>query len=520
MNLAGILESRARTAPDALGLAGEDGRSWTFAEADLAAGGVAAALQGAGVEAGQRVATYVANGPELALLLHGIWKVGAVPVTISSLYNAHELTESLVKTAPALVLVDDARADVVADALARPEVEHLPARSVLGSLPDVEALAWSSPTAWPAVETAPDDEACILFTGGTSGRPKAVSVTHGGIRGSLRRLAQVSAGRPDGGDGRAEVAPNLIALPLFHSGGQHALLFALHMGRGCVVWERFGIDRLRDLAERYRFDNLFLLPTMLYDVVHAEEQLPLDSVRSVLVAGQALSWDIRRAFEERYRIPILVNYGSTESGHIAGWNGRDMKAGLWKPGSAGRVYPGVELEVRDDEGRALAQGDTGEIVVRSELTRGYVDDAAASADLVRDGWLHTGDMGYVDDDGVLWLVGRKRDMIKCGGFQVWPEEIEDELRAHPAVRDVRVVGVPDERLGEIPAALVVREDASAHGSEDDLRDQLVAFARERLAHFKTPRRVEFVAELERSEAGKVKRGDVPAFSGAATGEGA
>ena len=159
---------------------------------------------------------------------------------------------------------------------------------------------------------------------------------------------------------------------------------------------------------------------------------------------------MRRAFEQRYRVPILVNYGSTEAGHIAGWTGRDMKAGRWKPGSAGRVYPGVELEIRDDDGTALPTGAEGEVVVRSALTRGYVDDAEASAELVRDGWVHTGDMGYVDEDGVLFLVGRKRDMIKCGGFQVWPEEIEDELRAHPLVRDVRVLGRPDDRLGEIP----------------------------------------------------------------------
>ncbi|WP_075897839.1 class I adenylate-forming enzyme family protein [Actinomadura sp. CNU-125] len=196
-----------------------------------------------------------------------------------------------------------------------------------------------------------------------------------------------------------------------------------------------------------------------------------------------------------------------------------MEAGLGGPD-----LPGRELEIRADDGTALPAGSEGEVVVRSELTKGYVDDAEASAALVRDGWVHTGDMGRVDADGVLWLAGRKRDMIKCGGFQVWPEEIEDALREHPLVRDVRVHGRPDDRLGEIPVALVVREAGASGGasgggpnggpvSADALAADLVAFARDRLAHFKTPRRVEFVPELERSATGKISRAAVPGPEG-------
>ncbi|MDP3890001.1 class I adenylate-forming enzyme family protein [Nocardioides sp.] len=513
-NLGRLLEVRAAASGDQVALYAEDERSWTFAEADRLAGGIAVALRGAGVSPGDRVATYVRNGPELALLLFGVWKLGAIPVTISSLYNAFELAESLTKTTPVLLVVDDAKPDVVAQAVSDTGV---PARALAGGLEIAAPLDWIAGADVPCAEVDGDDEACIVFTGGTSGRPKAVSVTHAGIRGSLERLAKVSTGRAEGHSADAGgSAPNLIALPLFHSGGQHSLLFAFHVGRSCVVWERFGVDRLRVLMERFRFDNFFFLPTMLFDIVHAEEDLPFEGVKSVLVAGQALSWTVRKAFEERYRVPILMNYGSTESGHIAGWTGRDMKAGMWKPGSAGRVYPGVELEIRDDDGTALPQGESGEIVVRSEMTRGYVDDAAASLELVRDGWVHTGDMGYVDQDGVLFLVGRKRDMIKCGGFQVWPEEIEDELRAHPLVHDVRVVGAPDDRLGEIPTALVVRA-ADDTVSDAALAEQIVALARERLAHFKAPRRVEFVPELARSETGKIKRDGAPVLQDTSAG---
>ncbi|GHJ16008.1 MULTISPECIES: class I adenylate-forming enzyme family protein [unclassified Micromonospora] len=504
-NLARVLENRHADRGDRPGLYGEDGRSWTFDQIDLLAGGVATALRAEGVVAGDRVACYLTNGPEIVFFLFGAWKIGAVPVTVSSLYNAAELAESTAKTAPRLLLVDDRRPDVVADLLgAAPDGVPFPVRSVAGGLPGAPALPWRREVRVPGVDVAPEAEACILFTGGTTGRPKAVSVTHGGTRESLTRLARVTTGTDAEGTAAPESKPNLIALPLFHSGGQHALLFAFFVGRPAVVWERFGVDRLADLMARFAFDNFFFLPTMVFDIVHAGRDLPFQGVKSVLVAGQAIAWPVRRAFEERYRVPILVNYGSTEAGHIAGWNGRDMKAGRWKPGSAGRVYPGVELEIRDDAGAALPTGAEGEVVVRSALTRGYVDDAEASAELVRDGWVHTGDMGYVDDDGVLFLVGRKRDMIKCGGFQVWPEEIEDELRGHPLVRDVRVLGRPDDRLGEIPVALVVREDDDAVG-DDALAGRLVAFARDRLAHFKTPRRIEFVPALERSTTGKISR---------------
>ncbi|MFG2043484.1 class I adenylate-forming enzyme family protein [Dactylosporangium sp. NPDC048998] len=523
VNLARILQGRRTDRRDVPGLHGDDGRCWTFDQIDLLAGGVATALRAEGIGPGDRVAFYLTNGPEIVFFLFGAWKIGAVPVTVSSLYNASELAESVAKTGPRLLLVDGRRPDVVAEFLASAEAgaeagagAAVQVRSVAPEVDGVPPLRWEREVRVPAVGVAPDSEACILFTGGTTGRPKAVSVTHGGTRGSLERLARVSTGTDAEGTAALDAKPNLIALPLFHSGGQHSLLFAFFVGRPAVVWERFGVDRLAGLMARFEFDNFFFLPTMVFDIVHAERDLPFGGVKSVLVAGQAISWPVRRAFEERYHVPILVNYGSTEAGHIAGWNGRDMKAGLWKPGSAGRVYPGVELEIRDDDGNALPTGSEGEVVVRSELTRGYVDDAEASRALVRDGWVHTGDMGYVDEDGVLFLVGRKRDMIKCGGFQVWPEEIEDELRAHPLVHDVRVLGLPDDRLGEIPVALVVRE-ADDSISDADLAERLVAFARDRLAHFKTPRRIEFVPALERSTTGKISRASTPVLDGGVSG---
>ncbi|MDX6739437.1 class I adenylate-forming enzyme family protein [Actinocorallia sp. A-T 12471] len=502
MNLARDLELRAAQAGDRVALHHEDGVALTFAALEGQVGAVAHALAALGVGRGDRVAVYTRNGPDIVRLLYAAWKLGAVPVTISGLYNGAELAESVGKTKPRLLVADDHDPAALADAVARTGVATVVVDGV--DLPGLRPLGAGAPRNVTAVDVTAEDEACILFTGGTTGSPKAVSVTHGGVQDSLARLARVSTGREGPYPIAEGAAPNLIALPLFHSGGQHSLLFAFRVGRSVVLWDRFRVETLRALLERHRFDNLFLLPTMLFDLVHADRALDLSSVRSVLIAGQALGPHLRRRFEERYGVPIVMNYGSTETGHVAGWTSSDMRAGLWKPGSAGRVYPGVTLEIRADDGRALPVGEPGEVVVRSSMAKGYVDDAAATSELVRDGWVHSGDIGYVDQDGVLFLVGRKRDMIKCGGFQVWPEEIEEELRAHPLVADLRVVGAPDERLGEIPRAEVVRvPDPSVDDAA--LAAALVALARERLAHFKAPRDVVFVAEIPRSATGKVSR---------------
>ncbi|GAA2733361.1 class I adenylate-forming enzyme family protein [Actinocorallia aurantiaca] len=503
MNLARDLELRSAEAGGRTALSHEDGRTWTFAELEGEIGAVARALTGLGIGRGDRVAIYTRNGPDIVRLLYGAWKIGAVPVTISGLYNGSELAESLGKTRPRLLVADDHDLAALGAAVAGTDVETRLVDEVPGAGHPALELGAREPLE--AVEVAAEDEACILFTGGTTGSPKAVSVTHGGVQESLARLAKASTGRPGPYPLVPETAsPNLIALPLFHSGGQHSLLFAFRVGRPVVLWDRFRVETLRELMTRHRFDNLFLLPTMLYDLVHAEEALDLGSVRSVLIAGQALGPHLRRRFEERYGVPIVLNYGSTETGHVAGWTSSDMRAGLWKPGSAGRVYEGVELEIRDEEDRPLPSGEPGEVVVRSSMAKGYVDDAEATSALVRDGWVYSGDIGYVDEDGVLFLVGRKRDLIKCGGFQVWPEEIEEELRSHRLVNDLRVVGVPDERLGEIPRAEIVRApDPSV--DDDRLAAELIALARERLAHFKAPRSVVFVAEIPRSATGKVSR---------------
>jgi long-chain acyl-CoA synthetase len=521
-NIAVDLARRAVEVPNRVGVVYEDGRSLTFAEWEGAARSFAGVLDDIGVTRGDRVALYLQNSLELATALFGCWKIGAVPVTLSVMYNADELAASIDKTTPVALFTHGAKVDVVSDVRAKCSATAWIDRVVAMAEPD-GAIAgvpdWVRPFATLVAGSTPfddivapteDDEGTILFTGGTTGMPKAVTVTHAGTRNSLRTLARVSKKGVEGPYDAVpdDVSPNLLALPLFHSGGQQALLFALHVGRSIVVMERFRVPTLERLVGEYAIDNLFLMPTMLYDIVHAKDRVALDAVRSVLIAGQALDPTLKQDFESGWRIPIFSNYGSTEIGHVAGWTSADLKAGRWTPGPVGRIYDGVDIEIRDESGATVAPGESGEIWVKNGNTKGYVDGATtATESLIVDGWVASSDVGYVDGDRLLYLVGRKRDMIKTGGFQVWPQEIEQVLRRHGAVADVAVVGVDDPRMGEIPKAFIVLAD-DAPADRDALSEVIVAYCKDKLAHFKCIREIEYIDELPRSEAGKVQRGEL------------
>lgn len=499
MNLAFDLERRAAEAGDRLALIFDDGREFSFADLDGWASRMARALKELGVADGDHVALYLQNSPELVCSLFALWKIAAVPVTISALYGAAELAASMSKAGAVAVISDQkglANMQAAAESVTQAVIGgvDLPA-----GVADLDQLAAKHADGLRAPDLPGDHDAVVLFTGGTTGAPKAVAMTHGGTFDTMSRLARAAKGGKKGPYQLVseKTSPNLIGLPLFHSGGQQTLLFALHVGRSILLMEKFSAQRTAELVARYRIDNLFLLPTMLYDIAHLAGEPDFSSVRSVLVAGGEVSSALRAQFEERFRIPLLNNYGSTETGHVAGWTASDIKAGGWLPGSAGRVYDGVELEIRDDQGVAVAHGKAGEICVRTKVSSGYVD---GSSEMLVDesGWTASGDIGYLNDDDVLFLVGRKREMIKCGGFQVWPTELEEELLQHPAVADVAVVGAADERMGEIPMAFVV-------ANEEILADDLIEFARARQAHYKAIRAVRFVDELPRTAAGKIDR---------------
>lgn len=341
--------------------------------------------------------------------------------------------------------------------------------------------------------------ALVLLTSGTTGKPKGVVLSHDNAWANLR--ATVSAFRTEVGPTpipSKQTSPNLISNPLSHTAGIIRLLFALYVGRKIVLLRKFDAETAKRVIDRHEIDNLTINPAMMRMLL---EKLPsgadLGKVRYVSSGTAPLPPALREEFEARFGVPVLQAYGQTEAfGGIAIERAKDVLEGRRKPGSVGRPLPGVELRIVDPTGADLEQGEIGEIVVRSRsATSGYIG-AAAEMPVDAEGWLKTGDQGRLDEDNYLFITGRIKNIIICGGFNVIPEELEAVLSEDDSVREASVVAVPDERLGEVPVALV---------ESDDSPEAVLARAADRLAPYKRPRRLFVVDALPRVANGKVDR---------------
>ena len=345
-----------------------------------------------------------------------------------------------------------------------------------------------------AVDRSPDDIAALLFTAGTAGTPKAAMLTHGNL---LANLDQVMR-HPGLGDRPDDVV--LGVLPLFHIFGLNVVLdLALRVGGAIALVERFDPLSCVETIRTHGVTVIAGAPPM-FEAWSTARGIDADAFRSVRLAvsgGAALPVSVSEAFEARFGVPVWEGYGLTEAAPIVSTS---LVGGEPRKGSIGVPLPGVEVRLVDAEGEDALEGDSGEIWVRGpNVFAGYWGDEQATAGaLTPDGWLRTGDGGYLDEGGYLFLTDRVKDMIVSGGENVYPVEVEEALCQHPDVEDAAVFGVPDARWGEAVKALVIRRPGSSVEAEE-----LVAFARERLAGYKLPRSVDFVDELPRTPTGKV-----------------
>jgi len=350
-------------------------------------------------------------------------------------------------------------------------------------------------------EVDDDAPALVLLTSGSTGTPKGVVISHGNAWANVR--ATTSAFRSDTRPGALPAdskPPNIVANPLSHTGGIVRLLFGMYVGRGVLLLRKFNAAAVKRAIDRHGIDNLTINPAMIRILV---EDLPpaadLGAVRYVSSGTAPLPASLRERFEERFGVPILQAYGQTEAfGAVTIESAKDVLSGRRRPGSVGRALPGVELRIVGADGVDVAGDAEGEVWVRTaSSTAGYLGDEASPVDV--EGWLRTGDLGRLDADGYLYITGRKKSIIICGGVNIVPEELEAVLMSDDAVSDVAVVSVDDERLGEIPVALVEARPPSADG--DGIMDRV----RGRLTPYKRPRRLFVVPALPRVPAGKVDR---------------
>ncbi|MHB8763290.1 MAG: long-chain-fatty-acid--CoA ligase [Deferrisomatales bacterium] len=502
MNVGTLLTKAARTFPDRLALVHGEKRR-TYREFDARANRLANALRRLGVRPGEHVAVLQYNYPETLESLFGCFKAGCGAVPINFRLHPREWAYIVDHSeARAVILSPEFNEPLREVRPLLPGVRHLVTLGgAAGELLDYEALLAGEPDAGPDAEVHPDDAAWLFYTSGTTGRPKGAVLTHRNLLAmTMNFFADMAPLGPDDAV--------LHAAPLSHGSGLYALPNVAKAATNVILPARsFDPEVVLRTIEEHRVTNLFAAPTMVKLLVESPwvDRYDHSSLRCLNYGGgPAYVEDLKRALGKLG--PCLVQlYGQGESPMtITYLPARDHRlegtpAELRRLASAGIARTDVEVRVVDEADRELPPGEVGEVVTRSDLVmKGYWKDPDATAAALRGGWLHTGDLGCLDEQGYLYLLDRSKDLIITGGENVYPREVEEVLLQHPAVQEAAVIGVPDPEWGERILAYVVRRPGAVVDEAE-----LVARCRAHLAGYKKPRSVVFLAELPKNNYGKV-----------------
>ena len=492
MNVADIVAATAARLPDKAALVFQD-RPIPYAALDERIERVAAGLCALGVKRGDRVGLIVHNIPQFVEAYFGIARAGGVTVPLNTTYTAEEVT---------FILADaEARAVVIAEpflgALDRGALPALDVVVVVGDTAPAGAITYERMLAHdgpaPKVDTVADDVACLVYTSGTTGKPKGAMLTHGNLMANLEQMGAVPV------LAEAETDVVLLALPLFHIYALNAILgLTMQSGATAVLQERFDAVAALDAVERHRVTVLFGAPPMFIAWLNTPgvDARDLSSVRLAVSGAAALPGPVLEDFERRLKVTIWEGYGLTETAPGVTSTAMGSRA---KPGSIGRPLPRAEVRLVDERDEDVEEGDPGEIIVRGpNIFAGYWHQPEATEAALRGGWFHTGDVAYADDEGYLFIVDRKKDMINVSGFNVYPREVEEVLFRHPKIAEAAVIGIAHPYTGEAVKAIVVLKPGTAATEED-----VIEHCRHSLARFKCPQVVEFALELPHTQTGKV-----------------
>jgi long-chain acyl-CoA synthetase len=503
------------------------GKTISYGELDALSDAFAAALVAMGVKKGDRVALLMPNTPQYVISELGIWKAGGIASSINPLYTGDELEHMLNECDAETAIVMTLFYDKVKALQSKTPVKRIIATNIKEYLPthlrilfgllkekkEGHHIELAAGDLWfqdmlkrhkgakrPAVEVKPEDPGLILFTGGTTGLAKAAVGSHLGLVQSGMQIREWFKNSLEDGE------IFLTSLPLFHVFAAAGVQTVALVGKGvmALVPNPRDLDDVIDAIEKTKATFVPGVPTFfnaLLDHPRVKSgEADLTSIKLNISGASALLQDTKERFEALTNSRIVEGYALTES----------MMAivctpvnGKYKGGSGGMPVSDIAVRIMDaDEGeQEMALNDVGEITLKApQLMLGYLNRPEVTARIIRDGWLFTGDLGYLDDDGYLFIVDRKKDVIKPSGFQVWPREVEEVIASHPAVKEVGVAGVPDPRTTEAVKAWIVLEDNATLTS-----DELRAYCKERLAGYKVPRQIEFRSELPKSAVGKILR---------------
>ncbi len=476
------LTHRAATAPDRPALIA-DGARWSFAELDRWASALARGLAALGVRPGDRVALLLRNSPEFVALIHAAPRLGITLAPLNTRLAAPELAWQIAD-ADVHVLIYDA--DNAAPAVATLQRLAAPPRAM--SLADLVALPETEHDLYSTIDL--DASFTIIYTSGTTGQPKGALLTYGNYWWSAIGSALNLGTHVDD--------RWLAVLPLFHVGGLSIVIRAAIYGIPIVLHRTFDPAAVNHAIDEDGVTIVSVVSAMLRRLLdeRGSNSYPT-TLRCILLGGGPAPQPLLEACAAR-GMPVVQTYGLSEAAsQVATLAPADAPHKL---GSAGKPLLLTELRI-ERAGAPASAGEVGEILVRGPtVMQGYINRPDATAEALRDGWLHTGDLGYLDQDGYLYIVSRRTDLIISGGENIYPAEVEAILLAHPAVEEAAVVGLPDARWGQVPAAAIkLRPGATLS------EDQLIEFCRVRLAGYKLPRAFRFVGALPRNAAGKVLR---------------
>ena len=505
MNTTEFLSIASAIVPDRTAIVFE-GRRITYAELQERVNRLANAMAELGVGRGDRVAVLQVNCNKHVEACFATAKLDAVYVPLNFRVRADELAYVLNKSGPKLLMAGPRYAELVRsieDGLAS-ELSFVSLEEPVEGWRLYDDLIGSASDEERFPEADGDDLSMVLFTAGTTGQPKGVMLSHESFSSYI--LSSVSPADPDVEE------RNILTVPLYHVAGVQAVMAAMFGGRTLIVQSQFEPKEWMELVERERANRAMVVPTMLKMLMdHPDFHTHDLSSLEVMTYGAApMPLEvIKRAINEFPGVHFVNAFGQTETAstitmlppedHVLEGPPEEVEKRLLRLSSIGKPLDDVEVRIVDEDGEDVAQGDVGEIVARgARLMKGYWNMAEATAETLRGGWLHTGDLAYMDEDGYIFPAGRARDFIKRGGEMVSPQEVENVLHSHPAIDEAAIIGVPDTKWGERVRAVVVIKEGS-----EVTEEELVEHCRGRLASYKKPESVVFVTELPRNPLGKV-----------------
>lgn len=466
----------------------------TYAEYRKRINQLAQSLLNKGIKKDDRVAMLCKNGHASSIVMFAALEIGAVVVPVSWQLTPYEMKGILAACEPKAVFYGTEFKEIMEEVLPA-LASSLKLKVVTGTAaettPEFDALLTGSGDT-PDVETVSEnDTALLMFTSGTTGNPKRCMITHGGIYNYVKATLAYT--------GRMQNVRFLACHPNYHTSAIICQMVGTMSGTTFIMTDNQDPVENLKLIEKEKIQTIMALPVYFTYLLKAWEkhQTDMSSIVYLMTGGTKVPSSLIQQYRD-IGIPLMHGYGSTEAWGISSWN---PQMGMDKAASAGKPMEEVDVRIEDPEtGEVLPQGSIGEVVVTNPfLFKGYEGNEEATRKVLKDGWFHTGDSGYVDEDGFIFITGRYKDVIIYGGDNIYPDQIEEVIQQVPGILETAVVGIPDPLYGEKPKAFIV-----TNGREDLTEDEVTRFLQERLAAFKIPD-IEFVSELPKNNLGKVRK---------------